>query len=70
MTQDWTDAGIKAISRGEKWAFFKTPVAVDTAVTACSTAFTDLTFFFDIDLNGAFWNPKPMDGYHGADWMN
>ncbi len=70
MTQDWTDAGIKAISRGGKWAFFKTPVAVDAAVTACSTSLTDLTFFFDIDLNGAFWNPKPMEGYHSADWMN
>ncbi|MBQ8672101.1 MAG: hypothetical protein IJ525_06240 [Alphaproteobacteria bacterium] len=83
LTHGWTSANVKAIAIDDGddpfEEFFKIPVSVDLAVTRCSAAmnaakaispmFPYIDFYFDIDLNGSIWNPKPSDA-GGNDWQN
>ena len=59
--------------------YFKTPVSIDLAAAKCSESIASTTdadkvkgypyisFRFDIDLNGSYWNPKAMKTYS---WEN
>ncbi|MBR3502089.1 MAG: hypothetical protein IKO06_04195, partial [Alphaproteobacteria bacterium] len=69
LSHDWTVAGVKAIRVGGD-SMFKTPVSVDIAVTECANVidattsaykakgYPDMSFEFDIDINGDFWKDR------------
>ena len=74
MTQDWSTANIKAIRLDNGLhTYFKTPVSIDKATEKCAASidaetderkergFPKITFYFDIDLNGSYWNPKAQE---------
>ena len=72
MTQDWSDANVKAFElfNGKSYLYFKTPVSIDLAAAKCSEIIASTTdgskvkgypyisFSFDIDLNGSYWSSQ------------
>jgi len=70
VSQDWSNAGVKAISVSEYASsggypdnaqYFKIPVSVDDAVATCYRASSKkyfMFFYFDIDLSGSYWSGK------------
>jgi len=57
ITNDWTAANIKLVETNAE--FFKTPVNIDDAVTACPKN-TIIRFVFDLDLNSALYKDLPF----------
>ncbi|MBQ8671336.1 MAG: hypothetical protein IJ525_02315 [Alphaproteobacteria bacterium] len=81
MTQDWSNANVNAIGllNEKSDIYFKTPISIDLAAAKCSEIIASTTdadkvkgrpyisFYFDIDLNGSYWNAKAKKTYS---WQN
>ncbi len=78
LTHDWKTANIHAIEVSGR--YFKTPVTIDMAVTKCFDIMASIpeyeiaeecqpymSFIFDIDLGGNYWNPKARSSHN---WQN
>ncbi len=55
ITQDWTELNIGIIFISNPELYLKTPISVDLAIEKCSNSVQYLTFYFDVDVNSAFW---------------
>jgi len=82
LTHDWNATNAKAVRLDTAGStsediHLKFPITIDYAAEKCAAAMQiseshgkndiSLELFFDIDLNGKYWNPKPFGIYN---WQN
>ncbi|MBQ8671863.1 MAG: hypothetical protein IJ525_05005 [Alphaproteobacteria bacterium] len=82
LTQDWMATNAKALRLDTAGStvediHLKLPLTIDDAAEKCATAMqiskshgkddVSLELFFDIDLNGKYWNPRPFEIFN---WQN